>query len=180
MPALFFFTDERRTPDPVALIKTLPKGCGVIFRHYDVVDRSDLARHVVLECRAQGRMCLIAGDVKLALLVGADGLHFSEHMLEERKAIPRADENWISTAAVHSAKALESAVKKGADAVFLSPVFPTASHPKAEALGSLAFAGIVTASDLPVYALGGVTTKTAPQLLSSGAVGIGAIGALLP
>ncbi len=179
LPALFFFTDEARTPDPLGAITRLPTECAVVFRHYGVNERAALARQVVELCHRQRRKCLIAEDVELARLVGADGLHMTERMLREQSTLLRSQEDWIITAAAHSAEALKIAGEIGVDAAFLSPVFATKSHPGGEPLGAQRFAELVHTADLPVYALGGVTDKTAPQLLGSGAVGIGAIGALL-
>ncbi len=64
------------------------------------------------------------------------------------------------------------------DALFLSPVFPTQSHPRAPSLSPARAAFIAAASPLPVYALGGVTARNA-ALLAPGFSGIAAIGALL-
>ena len=179
LPALFFFTDEERTPDPLPAIAELPEDCGVVFRHYGAPDRAKLAARTVKACHNQGRICLIAADLALALRLGADGLHMPEHMLRKRSKTVSAREGWIITTAAHSAGALKIAGDEGADAAFLSPVFETISHPDTEALGVTRFAELVRAALLPVYALGGVTNETAPQLLGSGAVGIGAMGGLL-
>ena len=62
------------------------------------------------------------------------------------------------------------------DAVFLSPVFPTRSHPGRGALSAVCANAIARALTLPVYALGGVDARNAALL--SGFVGIAAIGAL--
>jgi thiamine-phosphate pyrophosphorylase len=70
------------------------------------------------------------------------------------------------------------AARAGADAVLLSPVFPTESHPGARALGSLLFARWARRSPLPVYALGGISAVTIGRITGSGAVGVATVGGL--
>jgi thiamine-phosphate pyrophosphorylase len=63
-----------------------------------------------------------------------------------------------------------------ADALLLSPVFATRSHPNAVALTPVRANRMAQALSVPVYALGGVTSRNARLLY--GFSGIAAIGAL--
>ena len=83
--------------------------------------------------------------------------------------------DWIVTAAAHSRAALFRAARAGADAALLSPVFWTASHPLAPALGPLRFAAWCRSSPLPVYALGGISARTARRLRAGGGAGFAGI-----
>lgn len=49
--------------------------------------------------------------------------------------------------------------KAGADLVFVSPVFPTRSHPGAPSLGPAKAARIARAVGLPMIALGGMDAR---------------------
>lgn len=60
----------------------------------------------------------------------------------------------------HSLEELQLAQQHGYHYAFLSPVYPTNTHPDAPALGLALFSAIVTAVDIPVFALGGVTTPS--------------------
>jgi thiamine-phosphate pyrophosphorylase len=62
------------------------------------------------------------------------------------------------------------------NAIVLAPVFATASHPTARTLGPVRFAAMVRRVSCPVIALGGITKRTAPRLVHSGAQGIAGIG----
>ena len=73
-----------------------------------------------------------------------------------------ADGLWL--AAAHDAAELAIANRHGADGVFLSPVFPTRSHPGAPTLGKAAFLGLAASSDAPVIALGGMDAEKAAEL----------------
>ena len=64
-------------------------------------------------------------------------------------------------AACHSLDALKHAEQIGCDAVFLSPVFSTETHPDAEGLGWENFAKMAVQVNMVIFALGGVS----PELL---------------
>ncbi len=178
LPGLILMTDSRRLPDPLPAITGLPRGSAVILRHYEDAGREVLARRMASLCRARGLRLLIGGDGRLAAAVGADGLHLPDFMVR-RGLVLRRRPGWIITAAAHSPAALRRAARAGADAVLLSPVFVTASHPGVPTLGIQRFARLCRRSPLPVYALGGITAATMPRLAAAGAVGIAGIGCFL-
>ncbi len=177
LPRVFFFTDSRRVPAPLAAIKALPDGCGVVFRDYERPDREALAGKMAAECRKRRLVLLVAGDAGLAARVGADGIHMPEWMVWSRPGPIRP--GWLVTAAAHSARAARRAESLGADAVFASPAFPTKSHPGRKTLGVSGLARIRKATNLPVYALGGIDGARAEILLRAEIHGFAAIEALL-
>ncbi|MCY4405882.1 MAG: thiamine phosphate synthase [Rhodospirillaceae bacterium] len=179
MPALILMTDEARLADPLPVARTLPAGSAIIFRHYGVPERAVLARGLAAIARRRGLVLLVGEDPVLARRVGAAGVHLPERAIRRAGAV-RWQRDWLITAAVHSHAALVSAAACGADAALLSPVFATASHPEAGALGLQRFAAFAQASPLPVYALGGIDRAHANLLRGSGAVGIAGIGGLIP
>ena len=82
------------------------------------------------------------------------------------------------TVAAHGRAGLARGRRLGADAVVLSPVFPTASHPGAAALGLLRWAALAARGGArPVVALGGVGSRNAVRL-PRWAGGLAAIGGL--
>lgn len=176
-PAFILMTDAARLADPVAAARALPPNSAVIFRHYGVSGREDLARRLVAVARRRNFKVLIAADARLALKVGADGLHLPEAMAAHGSGLWRAwrRPGWLVTAAAHSPAALFRAKAAGADAAVLSPVFATASHPQAAALGAVRFASWCRRSPLPVYALGGLTASGVRRLKGSGALGFAGI-----
>src|SRR3546814_4118749 len=153
-------TDSRRPPEPLPAAAQLPRGSGVILRHYDWprVQRLALAIKLARLCRRRGLLLLVAGDGGLALAVGADGVHLPEGLGHLAGGLRRRRRNWIITQAAHGAGAVAQALRQGgADALLVSPVFPTASHPEAEGLGVVRFAALArqaTGGGLAVYALG--------------------------
>jgi thiamine-phosphate pyrophosphorylase len=175
LPALFFLTDEKRTPDPLAIARRLPRGTGIILRHYDDANRAALALALARIARARGLVLFIAADPILALAVGAAGVHWPEGLLPQTRRYP-GSRRLLITAAAHSPRAI-ICIRNKADAVLLSPVFPTKSGAAKCPLGALRFAQWVRGAPLPVYALGGITARNVQRLAASGAAGLAAIGA---
>lgn len=175
LPDVILITDRRRLPDPESAALRLPRGAAVLVRDYDHPDRLAFARRLACVCRRRGLRLLIAGDARLARSVRADGVHYSESALHNRRNI-RPLRPGIVTAACHTAVSLRRADAGGADACLLSPVFPTDSHPGAPALGPWRFAALVRLSRRPVYALGGIDARNVRRLSNTGACGIAAIG----
>ncbi|MFP6748838.1 MAG: thiamine phosphate synthase [Alphaproteobacteria bacterium] len=177
LPGVILLTDEARLPDPLVAAAALPRGGAVILRHYDAPGRENLGRELMALCRQRGLALLIAGDWRLAWKLGAHGVHLPEWQLWRPPAVARKP-GWLITAAAHSPSALVRAARLGVHGALLSPLFPTASHPGAPALGVVAFAAAVRQAPLPVYGLGGITATNARRLASTGAAGIAAISGL--
>ena len=177
-PCFFLFTDQHRLPDPMDVLQRLPRGAAVVLRHPDQNQLRDLARRIVPAAHRLGLLVLLAGDVRLALQYGCDGVHLSQHRARrgpQRILFPGPD--FLITAAAHDAMSLRRAARAGAHVVMLSPVFATQSHVGAKPMGALRFARLAARSVRPVIALGGVTPRGAKRLSLGPACGIGAIGA---
>jgi thiamine-phosphate pyrophosphorylase len=180
LPRLFLMTDRQRLADPETAVRALPRGSGVIVREPDRRHRRLLAARLAPLCRRRHLVLLIAGDPRLALCLGAAGVHWPESALRRHAAAAghRRRSTWLVTAAAHSAGAVRRAAAAGVDAIFISPVFPTASHPGAPCLGPLRFARLARLSPVLVYALGGITAAAVRRLKGAGAAGYAAVGAL--
>ncbi len=83
------------------------------------------------------------------------------------------------SASCHNIEDIEAAAAIGVPIIFLSPVFATSSHPRANFLGQEKFLKLAAQSPLPVLALGGVDERNAALLKGPRVAGIGAIGAFL-
>lgn len=164
LPLKFFMTDERRHAELISILQNFAPGTGVIFRHYTVPDRAGLAQKIAEVCRQKKLPLLIAGDISLAKEVGADGVHFPRWAFPGDKVLPALNPNWIFIASAHNLRAIKRAEKFGADGLLLAPVFPTKSHPDRVTLGVSGFVKLATATDLPVYALGGLSHENLKEL----------------
>jgi thiamine-phosphate pyrophosphorylase len=173
IPPLWLFTDARRLPDPRAAVARLPRRlAGVVFRHDDDPTRAALCRDLARICRARGIVLVVAGDVRLAASLRA-GVH-----LRGGRWPGTARIRGFVTSSAHGAADLRRAAKAGARLVFLSPVYPTESHPGALSLGPARWSRLAHAAPLAVAALGGVDGNSVRRLPASVCRGVGAIGAL--
>ncbi len=176
LPRLWLFTDTRRLQDPRQAAARLPIGrAGIVLRHDGVPDRAALGRDLARICRRRRLLLVVAGDARLAARLRA-GLHLRAGRFPSPLRPPG-----IVTSSAHSVIELRRAAAAGADLAFLSPAFPTSSHPGALGLGPLRWNLIArrlpAAASLRIGALGGVT-GTAVRRLGARCVAIGAITAL--
>jgi thiamine-phosphate pyrophosphorylase len=180
LPRLWLFTDDRRLPDPRASVAALPRGrAGVVLRHDRDPARAALGRDLARICRTRRLVLVVADDPRLAAALKA-----GTHLRGGQWGGPIRPAG-VVTSSAHSVPDLRRAQRAGADLVFLSPAFPTASHAGAPALGPLRWAmmarigrikpGVATAG---LAALGGVDGRTVKRLPDSLCRAVGAIGAL--
>ncbi|HST91313.1 MAG TPA: thiamine phosphate synthase [Brevundimonas sp.] len=176
LPPLLFFTDPERTPRSWETAARLPRGAGVVFRHFGSPDARDTALRLRAVTAARGVLLLVGLDVELAQAVGADGLHLPEREADLARALKAAHPDWLLTGALHAGGAADA---RGFDARVLSPVFPAGGASAAAAtLGVEDFRRRASASPVPVYALGGIDAGNAKDLLGSGACGLAGVGAI--
>ena len=173
-------TDDERLPDPLSAAMVLPQGNMVIVRARGDAQRAKLAAELLAIAQARNLKLLVAGDAGLAQSIEAHGVHFPEARMTEAAEWRARRPHWTITVAAHSLRALAAAHCAKADAALLSPVFATASHANAAAIGVARAQLIVRQSPLPVYALGGIDARTARSLTGSAFAGIAAIGSLTP
>lgn len=172
LPRLLFVTDPQRTPDPEAIVRRLPAAVGVIYRSFGAPDAGPRAERLREITGERGMLLLVGDDNGLAQTCRADGTHLPERRIAQAPALRAVRPDWLITAAAHSLEAAERAAACGCDAVLVSPVFASNSPSAGAPMGAEAFAGLVAAAPLPVYALGGVNLRTARELRDSGAAGL--------
>lgn len=167
MPRQWLLTDERQGDALWPVLERLPRGAGVIVRHYrlDRAERARLIERVRRVARRRGLMLILAGTAGDALRWRADGVYQSS----------RRGRSLVELATAHDPAELVAAARARADAVLVSPVFSTRSHPGARTLGAVRFGLLVRNARLPVIALGGMTSDRAKRLRPLGAQGWAAI-----
>lgn len=150
LPHLWLISDARNDAVLEQALARLPRGSGLVFRHYHLPAGERRARFAQLRrlCRAHGHLAVLAGDARWP----ADG-HYGCKVRGRR---------YLGT--VHSAREIARANLAGADAVLLSPVFLTRSHPGAATLGPVRFRLLARLARAPVIALGGMDARRAHRL----------------
>jgi len=159
IPDLWLLSDARNDAVLDHALCALPNGSGFVFRHYHLAPAARRARFDTLAATARhsGHLVIMADDGQLAEIWGADGIYGPAQRLPAAARLMRL-------AAVHDEDEIRSANAMHADAVFLSPVFPTRSHPEASGLGPERFRQLASLAQMPVIALGGMTHGRARSL----------------
>src|SRR5690606_30694479 len=80
---------------------------------------------------------------------------------------------------VHSVDEAVAAERDGATWLTFGHVWETSSHPGEPGRGVEALREVAAAVEIPVIAIGGITTAQVPEALAAGASGIAAISAIL-
>ena len=171
-PRQWLMTDERMGDRLWQAIEHLPpEEGGVVFRHYatDRENRRKMAVRAAELCRRRGLTLAIARDEVLARAFGADLIH---HPAAPPGALP-------FSRAVHSIEDANAAREQGAALVFVSPVYPTRSHPGQQPLGKALAQRIAQTAAVPAIALGGMNAVKFEELKRDGFYGWAAIDAWL-
>ncbi len=158
LPDLWLLSDARNDAALERSLAALPPGSGFVFRHYHLGEGERRTRFVALAAlaRARGHLVLLSGDPARAQEWGADGVYGSPERI--------AGASTLAVATAHDEAEIAAAASAGAQAVMLSPVFATRSHPAGEALGPTRFHALARLSSLPVIALGGMDAARAREL----------------
>lgn len=151
LPLLWLLSDARNDAGLEDALANLPRGSGFVFRHYHLRIGERRERYESLASIARGQAHTII--LSRASGWGEDGTYGAQRL---------SDGIWLATA--HNGDEVACAVREGADGIFLSPVFPTASHPGAAHLGIHGFHVLAQQSPVPVIALGGMNYERAIEL----------------
>ena len=159
LPDLWLISDARNDAGLEEALQRLPRGSGFIYRHYHLPPAERVARWFDLARigRARGHVLVLADSAQTALEWGADGLYGAPRALYPTRGL-------LTLATAHHLHEIGLANRYGADAVLLSPAFPTRSHPDAPTLGPTRFRLLAARARMPVIALGGMTPDTARRL----------------
>ena len=160
IPELWLLSDERNDQGLEIALKRLPRGSGFIYRHYHLTDPERYHRFHALRriAKARGHIVILADSAMTATEWGADGVYGAPLALWPRRA------GLLQLATAHDPREIAMANLKGADAILLSPVYSTRSHPGAASLGPVRFRALASLSRVPVIALGGMTSHGAKRL----------------
>ena len=149
LPRIWLMTDSRMGDALWMALHRLPRGSGIVFRHYELPDaqRRATLRAVHRIARRRGLTLVVAGGPD-----GPDGGH------------NRKPARGLYTRSAHNRRDIVAAKRDGADLVFVSPVFATRSHPGAAAQGPARFGLMIRDAGVPIIALGGMSAGRARRL----------------
>jgi thiamine-phosphate diphosphorylase len=193
-PCLCLITDRRRVAprartradEIAALERWLDEACDARVDLIQIRER-DLGAKVLVALttrvvrRAAGRpvRILVNDRVDVARAADAAGVHLRGDGAPAPRVRETVPSSWIIGRSVHSIAEVERSAST--DYLVFGTVFSTVSK-----VGSPSLAGVdglraaVSASRVPVLAIGGMTPATAPLVAGAGAAGLAAIGVFLP
>lgn len=159
LPDIWLLSDQRNDEALDQALVNLPQGSGFVYRHYHLDRAQRRARFDVLSVLAQsrGHIVILSGDMEQAREWGADGVYGAPEALSDNSDL-------LQFATAHNEAEIVQANRKEADALFLSPVFPTRSHKGGNCLGVEQFHRLARFSEIPVIALGGMNPQRAAEL----------------
>ena len=117
--------------------------------------------------------------VDVALACEADGVQLGESGLPVEAARRVSRGRLLLGRSVHSVEGAVTAETLGADMVIVGTIFPTASHPGVPAGGVRLLGQVSNVVDIPVLAIGGVTSANISSVVEAGASGAAVIGEIM-
>ena len=154
IPTRWLMTDERIGESLWAAVAALPRGSGIVFRHFATAagERAVILARLQRVARRRALIVVEAGAARQPLCIHP----------------------------AHSAVEAVAAQRNRAGLIFVSPVYATRTHPGARPLGPLRAALIARRVKVPAIALGGMTEARFKRLRKLGFVGWAAIDGLTP
>jgi thiamine-phosphate pyrophosphorylase len=154
---------------------------AVQLREKDLTSREllALARELRKICTAHGALLLINDRIDVALACDADGVHLPADSFAVRDARELLGKSKLIGVSTHTIAEVEAANRAGADFVVFGPVYdPISKRGFGPAAGVEALRSVCEASDIPVYALGGIRPDRIAELSECEVAGVAAIGSV--
>ena len=142
-------------------------------------------KHFLEEARGIKGLCkkyrvpfVVNDNVEIALAADADGVHVGQSDMEAGDVRAKRGENKFIGVSAQTVEQALLAQEHGADYLGVGAVFPTGSKADADDVSYETLRAICDAVDIPVIAIGGISTDNVLELSGSGICGIAVISAI--
>ncbi|MXV75128.1 thiamine phosphate synthase [Candidatus Poribacteria bacterium] len=183
---LYVITDRHRcAPTPLADVVSELLDAGVTaiqLREKDLDDTEliGLAQPIAELCRNYKAKLFINTSTRVALEVGAAGVHLPANAESVETVKARTGNSLYVGCSVHSLDAAQKREAEGADFLTYSPIYRTASKPGyGPVVGVEHLAEMAESVKLPVFALGGITPDRVDECLAAGAFGVAVMSGVM-
>lgn len=183
---LLLVTDRHRTRDrslPSILQQAVEAGLPAVQLRERDLPTSELLRlaQEIRSITSPRAVRLIINDrVDLMLGLNLDGVHLRANSLPVAAVRRVVGVDRLIGLSTHSLAEVRQANRDGADYVVFGPIFDTPSKRQfGSPVGLEQLAEVCRLSAIPVFAIGGVTGASAPDVLRAGSHGIAVIGSIL-
>lgn len=154
LPKIWLISDARNDAVLERVLHRLPTGSGLVFRHYHLHPAKRRVRFDSLArlAKSRGHLLALSGTARQAREWGAGAVYGPPGRMAGAGSVLRL-------ATVHSMREMAGARRAGVDAIFVSPVFPTRSHPVGASLGAVRALLLARQAACPVFLLGGMDAR---------------------
>lgn len=181
LPRQWLFTDERLGDAIFVAARALPPGSGIVVRHdgLSAGARWRLMRRLARLARQRNLTLLLAGSPDLAARWGADGVHLRAPYAGCARQAQQL--GLIVSMPVHDGADARRARRARADLAFISPLYPTRSHPGVVGMTHRRWLSLARQAGAVPMALGGMDAARGRRLrnVAGQATGWAAIDAWL-
>lgn len=136
------------------------------------------AREIKELCKKYQVPFVINDNVEIAQEADADGVHVGQTDMEAGDVRAKLGPDKIIGVSVQTVEQALLAQERGADYLGVGAVFPTGSKADADEVSHETLKAICAAVEIPVIAIGGISTDNVRRLSGSGICGIAVISAI--
>ncbi len=165
---LLFTPELCRAAPPDTLRAALAGGVDLVqWRAIEARPRAELVAALEI-CGDADVPLIVNDDPELAVAVGAAGAHVGQDDMPAAAArAVLGPDRWLGVS-THDVPQIQAAERDGADHLGFGPCFPTATKGYREGQTDEAIAGALVATDLPVFAIGGIDADNVGRLVALG------------
>ncbi len=146
----------------------------------DDVALYELAKPISELCKTNNAHLFINTNVKVAIDVGAAGIHLPDSGISVDYVKAQSKSNFLFGCSTHSVDTAKKRETESIDFITYSPIYPTVSKPGyGPAVGVGNLEKLAKQVNLPVFALGGITPARVGECLRAGASGVAVMSGVM-
>lgn len=180
---VYLITDDRDANQLVSHVERALRGGVRLVQYRDKIrndsEKKQLAITLRELCHRYHALFIVNDSAELARDCGADGVHLGQKdgdIAHARQILGNKAIIGVSTRTIDMATAAE---RQGADYIGVGSIYPTATKIDAVHIGLAGLAAIRAAVQLPIVAIGGITTTTLAAVIAAGANATAVVSAVM-
>lgn len=147
-------------------------------KHLSFQEFLEEAKEMKELCHKYGVPLLINDSVEICIESGADGVHVGQKDMEAGAVREKLGKDKIIGVSARTVEQAMAAQNAGADYLGVGAVFSTSTKEDAKPLDHEILKAITKAVDIPVVAIGGISTENVSQLKGTGIDGVAVVSAI--
>lgn len=147
-------------------------------KHLSFQEFLEEAKEMKELCHKYGVPLLINDNVEICIESGADGVHVGQKDMEAGAVREKLGKDKIIGVSARTVEQARAAQNAGADYLGVGAVFSTSTKEDAKPLDHEILKSITKAVDIPVAAIGGISSENVSQLKGTGIDGVAVVSAI--